>query len=240
MSPFGETADGLERKNPLCVALGDSVTAGFFEWGGVSIEEYFDRMAKGAVQENDYFMIMDVRECYLEKFRSRLTDYFKQTLISTVNSGIAGDTMYGMEKRVYRDVIWYRPDLVIINGALNWGAECGTTENYKAALTRVLAAIQEETWADVVLLTPNMAIIPPVNINPKSCLEERVEVIRTLANERSVCLADTYKVWKEYERAGYPIKVLLANGMTHPSVTGHEVYADLLMKLIEQPGVHMM
>ena len=30
-SPFGPTEDGLERKNPVIVALGDSVTAGHFE-----------------------------------------------------------------------------------------------------------------------------------------------------------------------------------------------------------------
>ncbi|MCD7746371.1 MAG: hypothetical protein LUI13_14010 [Lachnospiraceae bacterium] len=51
--------------------------------------------------------------------------------------------------------------------------------------------------------------------------------------QEEVCLADTYAVWEAYEAAGYPVKALLANGMNHPSKTGHEMYARVLMKLME-------
>ena len=39
-SPYGPTKDGLERKNPVIVALGDSVTAGHFEFNGDPLELY--------------------------------------------------------------------------------------------------------------------------------------------------------------------------------------------------------
>ena len=73
--------------------------------------------------------------------------------------------------------------------------------------------------------------------NPKSSLDERVAVIRKLAAEKDVCLADTYKAWKTFEAAGYPVKELLANGMNHPSTVGHEAYARVLMKLITRQGL---
>lgn len=232
-SPSGRTSDGLEPKNPVIVALGDSVTAGHFEYTS-DPAELFAKVDQGLLEEDEAIEITDARECYLEKFRSRLIDLFEQTSVSVINSGIAGDTIYGMQKRLYRDVIRYQPDLVIINGALNWSAECGEIEEYRRTLREVVCLVKRETKADLVLLTPNMEI-PPSFIPRVNCsLLERVEAIRNTAESEDVCLADAYKVWEAYKDAGFPIKELLANGMNHPSVTGHEMYAEVLMQLIEK------
>ncbi len=233
INPFGSGSDGLERKNPLIVALGDSVTAGHFE-NAIPLKELLEKIAAASFEEGDVGEITDVRMCYLEQFRSLLIDKYEQTSVSTVNSGIAGDTLYGMQKRLYRDVIRYQPDLVILNGALNWGEECGDTRDYQKVLTQIVKSIKEETRSDLVLLTPNMDCPSPLApANTRSSLKERVEVIRCLAEKEQVCLADAYKVWEAYEAAGYPVKELLANGLNHPSVTGHTIYALVLMQLME-------
>lgn len=236
-SPFGPTEDGLERKNPVIVALGDSVTAGHFESVAATEEEallFFKKATEGTLTEDDVNEVVDVRNSYLTKFWEKLIDKYEQTSLSIINAGIAGDSMYGMEKRVYRDVIRYQPDLVIINGSLNWGPGNGSTKDYENVLRRVLASIMQETKADIVLLTPNMEYHPlPMLVNPESSLDERVEVIRRLADEKKVCLADTYLLWKEYEKQGHPVDALLANGFNHPSVTGHEAYARVLMQLMD-------
>ena len=233
-SPYRPSDDGLERKNPVIVALGDSVTAGHFEFTG-NPQELFAKVDRGEIGEDDAIEITDARECYLEKFRGLLIDRYEQTSVSTINAGIAGDNIYGMQKRVYRDVIRYQPDLVIINGSLNWGADCGSTEDYRKALTQVVKVIKKETKADIILLTPNMERLPEFLKDPASTstLDERVQVIREVAEAENVCLADTYKVWKAYEAAGYPVEMLLANGTNHPSTAGHELYARVLMKLME-------
>ena len=79
-----------------------------------------------------------------------------------------------------------------------------------------------------------MEIRPPFFPVPeKSTLKERVEIMRKLADKEKVCLADTYKVWEAYESEGYPVSELLANKSNHPSVTGHTMYAEVLMQLIK-------
>ena len=230
-SPYGMPDDGLERRNPVIVALGDSVTAGHFEPRG-NLDEIFAIIDSGGMPDFSAGEVTDARECYLEKFRSLLIDHFEQTSVSTINAGIAGDTMEGMEKRVYRDVVRHQPDLVIINGSLNWGEENGDSDAYESVLRRVLAVIQNETKADIILMTPNMEKMPDALKNPKSPLIERVRIIRELAKEKNCCLADAYLAWEKYEEAGYPAVELLANRGNHPSVTGHEGFAKVLMKLI--------
>lgn len=64
-------------------------------------------------------------------------------------------------------------------------------------------------------------------------MAERVQVIREMAEDEKVCLADAYLIWEKYQQEGYPLEPMLANGVNHPSVTGHEVYANVLMQLMD-------
>ena len=67
--------------------------------------------------------IYDARESYIEKYRSMLIDRFELTSVSVINAGIAGDTLPSMIARAERDVIRYQPDLILVNGSLNWNDE---------------------------------------------------------------------------------------------------------------------
>ena len=246
-SPFPLPKDGLERRNPLIVALGDSVTAGHFEFAA-NPETEFAKTHPGPLTPDDLaelrdsgafspdsgvrptYEVVDVQAAYPDRFREKLIDKYGFTSVSVVNSGIAGDTIVGMEHRLTRDVIRYQPDLILINASLNWFPDCGTTEPYAKSFENVVARCKEETEADIILLTPNAAI-PYQFDNPRSSLDERVEVIRNTAEKLHVCLADAYKVWQAYIAEGYPPEELLANGVNHPSAAGHEVFAKVLMKL---------
>ena len=231
-SPFGETEDGLEPKNPVVVALGDSVTAGHFEFLG-NAKENFEKLLAGKLDPDDAMEVTDARVCYLEQFRGMLIDYYMHTSVSTINAGIAGDNMYGMQKRLYRDVLRYQPDMVIVNGTLNWGPDCGTAADFYKVLKQVVKALKAGMQGDIVLMTPNVATPSPFD-NPEVSLDDRVEAVRQVAKEEDVCLVDAYKVWKVYEQEGYPVEALLANGGNHPSVTGHEMFARLLMRLVTE------
>lgn len=227
---YGEPEDGLERRNPLVAILGDSVTAGHFEFVG-NPEAMFQKVDAGMLEEDDVIEVTDVRAGYATRLRDKLIDEYEQTSVNVLNCGIAGDTVLGMRARLTRDVILPQPDLVIINASLNWAAECGDTARYADVLQQIVRRVKAETQAEIILMTPNKELPGPLT-NPQSTLDERVAVIRRLAEEEDVFLADAYAVWEEYARQGYPVEALLANGSNHPSVTGHEGFARLLMKFL--------
>ncbi len=237
LSPFPVPEDGLEPKNPLIVGLGDSVTAGKFESVFTTSEEFQEhlkKMTSGTVGENDIGEVSDIGNSYLTKFWQSVADLYQSTALSVVNSGIAGDNVMGMLKRLDRDVIRYQPDLVTINPALNWDEHMGVCEIFASYLDKIVERIKNETNADIILMTPNMMVAPRPDMENHVCsLEERVDVIRDLAVKYDTSLADTYVVWKEYEKQGYSVKAMLANGWNHPSEVGHRLFAKVLMKVVE-------
>lgn len=241
LSGYGLDEEGLERKNPVIVGLGDSVTAGHFEFlmTAEDMQKNMELAAQGLTvdpADRPAVEITDARESYLEKFRFGLIDKYERTSVSVINAGIAGDHLRQMSARAERDVIRYQPDLVLINGSLNWDPALGSTEEYKQVLTELVRRIKEETTADIVLLTPNGDL--PNRLfggenAPLPTTPERVAAIRQVAEEEQVCLADAYAVWEAAREQGCPWEELLANGVNHPGVEGHEVYAIVLMKLFE-------
>jgi lysophospholipase L1-like esterase len=242
LSPDSLDEDGLQRKNPVIAALGDSVTAGHFEF--ISDDPaYFAVAAK----EGKPVEITDAREGYSDKFRMALIDKYEETSVSVINAGIAGDTIFGMNARLTRDVIRYDPDLVLINGSLNWPNR--PTADFHSTLQSIVRRIKSETNADIILLTPNMvseknlfelfsSMMPkgnnrPTPPPPQSTLDERVDSIRAIAEEEEVCIADVFAVWKAFGKTGAELESMFANGINHPTKAGHEVYSITLMKLFE-------
>lgn len=245
MTGYGQDADGLERKNPLIVAIGDSVTAGHFEpLVSMTPEEIQQEMylaehnpsALPAPEDRPAIEVTDARECFLDRFRMKLIDKYERTSVSVINSGIAGDNICHMLLRADRDIIRYQPDLVLISASLNWNEEFGTTADYKEILRKLVRKVKENTTAEIILLTSNGDLPNTVfggENAPLPTTGERAQAIRELAQEEQTCLADVYAVWEKARENGCPWEELLCNNINHPSVEGHEVYAMILMKLFE-------
>ncbi len=243
--------NGLERKNPVIVALGDSVTAGHFESLITPelvelLKEVYSPLTQGGTYADvgkkiaemgglPPMEITDARESYVEKFREKLIDKYETTSVSVINAGIAGDFLPSMIARSERDVIRYQPDLILINGSLNWMDESMGDENvYKQLLQQLVRTLKEKTEADIILLTPNgdtpitvFADLGYVGGEPTTW--KRCEKIREIAKEENVCLADARAVWDAAKEKGCAWEELLANKVNHPSVEEHEVYARVLM-----------
>ena len=183
--------------------------------------------------------VTDAKESYVEKFRDKLIDKYETTSVSIINAGIAGDFLPSMAARAERDVVCHNPDLILINGSLNWDDDkMGDGNAYKQILLKLVRDLKEKTNADIILLTPNgdtpndlFSDLGIPAIEPTTA--KRCEKIREVAVEENVCLADVRAVWDMAREKGLDWKELLANHVNHPSVEGHEVYARVLMKLFE-------
>lgn len=206
--------DELEPKNPLIVALGDSVTAGHFET---------------IMDEHGMYFVQNLQQAYIEQLKQMLQEACGISTFNIINSGIAGDNIKGMQIRLERDVLRYDPDLVILNGALNWSRKKGTTEDYKRYLKEVIEQIKCQSKAELILVTPNMA----VSTEKDASLQARVDVIRTLAHEQKLILADVYAIWEDVcaQDPSLHLEDLLANRKNHPTPYGHYIYAKVLMQL---------
>lgn len=228
MTPFlAPEENGLERKNLIVAALGDSITAGHFETLKVfaadgKLDTYEDFL--------EYFFI-DIDAVYHEQLRRMLWEEYPVTPISFLNMGIAGDTIEGMEARLTRDVIRYQPDLVILNGSMNFSKNHGDTNDYKRHFRKVVERIMDETEADLILVTPNMAVREEKDL----LLEERSEAIREMAEKKHLPLADAYRVWEElfYQFPDLDVKDCMANRLNHPTRLGHTVFAVTIMNLLK-------
>ncbi len=228
-SAFPST-DGLEPKNPLIVALGDSVTAGHFEFNFPDADSFFKKIENEGVKADDVLEMIDARKSYVDVFRSLLIDKYQQTSVSIINSGIAGDTVTGMLKRLQRDVIRYAPDLVLIHASLNWGEEHGDDNKYRRTLLEIVQKIKLNLDTEIVLITPNFSLN---ETNPVSSLSNRVKAMREIAEQEETCIVDIYTIWENYSAEGNDILPLLANGLNHPSEQVHAFHAEMLMRLFD-------
>lgn len=203
----------IDLKNPCIVVLGDSVSGGHFE----------------IIDEKNMIIAQDIQDSYVEKFKYLLHQKFPLTVINIINSALAGDNIKGMYKRLTRDVIMHQPDLVIINATLNWSQNRGNTTQYQYYYEQVIQRIIRETPAEIILLTPNNAVISEEDYH----LQDRVEVVRKMASKYQLPMVDIYKMWNEVVE-NKDLKFVLSNHENHPTPLGHTYMAQAIMQIFKE------
>jgi lysophospholipase L1-like esterase len=160
-------------------------------------------------------------------FVARLRERFPASEITLVNAGIGGSTtnhrMPGLEK----DVLFHKPDLVTIEFVNDMGIpEEAIRRNLAAAVKRI-----REIGGEIILVTPHFVMPEWMELEHPRGPETRkkVELLRMIAAELRIGLADTSRRWAHLEVEGIPYIVYLENGINHPDDRGHELFVkDLL------------
>ena len=193
----------------LYVALGDSVTAGWLEHG-----------------------ILDTEAAYPALFRTRLSLLFPHAMISLINGGLGGDGVESLLVRLERDALRYAPHIITICIGLNdvrKGRE--NLPAFKASLGQLVERVQTESSADLILITPNAR---GDGWQDDGTVAEYARVIRGVAREKSVGLADVYALYQGAIRANSVSGAdLLSNRVSHPKREGHEIFTNALIPFFQ-------
>jgi len=178
------------------VALGDSLTSGWM-------------VARG----------------YVEFLRDMLMVRYPKADVTLINSGIPGDTAPGGLYRLQRDALSYKPDLVMVQFALN-DAFCGCpVAEYRSAIEAIVERIRQESSAEVLLLTSTL----PEDTEEQAVVVPFYAALKDIAREKARAVALVDEHWRAAIAAGTPHDSLVLYDRVHPSEAGYRLMAEAVM-----------
>lgn len=171
-------------------------------------------------------------ESYPHLVHLKLKEQYPKAVINVITTAIGGENSVSGAARFERDVMSLKPDIIFIDYALNdRGQPLDKVE--KAWLEMVTAA--KKAKVPVVLLTPTGDSSAKLN-NPNDALHQRAALIRKVADEQEVLLADVFAAWVAEVEKGTPQTELLSQG-NHPNLKGHALAAETIFKALEAAGL---
>ncbi len=168
--------------------------------------------------------LVNTLSAYPHLFLKKLKDAYPFATLNVIVTAIGGENSISGAKRFKREVLIHKPDLILIDYALN-DRGAGLQKSYVAWSKMVRLAKARKV--KVILLTPS----PDQNVNyadPLNELKKHSEQIRRIASENNIGLVDNYTLFEFL----YPDKEKLKQYMSqvnHPNEMGHELIANELM-----------
>jgi lysophospholipase L1-like esterase len=180
----------------------------------------FNIVFHGHSVPSGYHKTPDVRpfDSYPHLFHVRLKELYPHAVINVIVTAIGGEDSVAGAARFEADVLRHKPDLVFIDYALNDRRK--SPEQVEAAW-RSMVALAGKNKVPVVLMTPTGDSAADLS-NVEDPLRQRADLIRRVAKEEEVLLADVSAAWQAEMAKGTPQNQLLSQP-NHPNRRGHEV-----------------
>ncbi|MCF3524532.1 SGNH/GDSL hydrolase family protein [Stenotrophomonas maltophilia] len=166
------------------------------------------------------------KDAYPRLLEDALADRYPHAVLNVITSGVGGENSTQGLARFQRDVLDHHPRVVLIDFALNdrpLGVEVA-----KGNLTKIVDGARS-AGACPVLLTPTWDEKASPN-QPGDALGEQAAMIRGLANELDVPLADSLAAFDAYKGDRH----LLMAQFNHPNREGHKIVLSQIMPLFEK------
>lgn len=168
---------------------------------------------------------VDSLHAYPNLLRVALAEKFTNAVINVIVTAIGGEASDKGAARFAADVLTLKPDVVLIDYALNdrrIGLERARA-NWVAMIEKAQAA-----GAKIILLTPTPDQSATLD-DPNDLLNQHAEQIRKLAAEYRVALVDSLAAFKTEIARGTVLAKLMAQ-VNHPNARGHELVTKELQK----------
>lgn len=166
-------------------------------------------------------------EAYPHLFHVMLKERFPFAVINVIVTAIGGEDSVAGAARFERDVLPHKPDLVFIDYALN--DRRVPVERVEAAW-RTMIDSARRNGVSVVLVTPTGDAKADLR-NTADPLRQRADLVRRLAREKHVLLADVSAAWLAELDKGTP-QNLLHSQFNHPNLRGNQTAAAAIFNAV--------
>jgi lysophospholipase L1-like esterase len=168
------------------------------------------------------------RRAYPEMLQLALRQLYPQAQLTVHNAGSSGDTTTGALKRLERDVLAHKPQLVTIMFGMNDLVKT-PVDVFKNNLREMITRCRT-SGAEVVLCTQNTVVETPQR--PCARLAEFTQSIRDVAKAESLVVADCSAAFEAVHAADASEWNLLLSDTIHPNMAGHKLFAETLTQAI--------
>lgn len=175
-----------------------------------------------------YFKTPEIRtfDSYPSLLHQRLATLFPTAVIEMVVTAIGGEASSSGVNRFEQDVLSLKPDIVLIDYALN---DRGIGLKTSRENLEKMISLCSERKIKVILLTPTPDQTEDI-LKTETPLNSFQEMIRQLAIQHKVAMVDSYEAFRQRVASGTPLPHLMSQ-VNHPNRQGHELVADLLFSL---------
>lgn len=175
-------------------------------------------------------------------FRGRVLDGIPQLIPGAKPSEVStaahtgGTTSEVGLDLVNNTIIPHQNDLCIVSfgqndmgGSMTGSAKTSPTQ-FRTNITNIVTALKSG-GVEVILST--LYTNHPFYTNRIGRAAEYSQILRDIAAEQNVGLADVYTEWTDLTRRGIPPHSLLHNNNNHPGVEGHQVIAEVILRFFD-------
>lgn len=211
---------------------------GLIENGPITIVAFGDSVTHGALSGE-----IDQETVYWNLLRHKILQINSYVPVNVINAGISAVTALESVERMNRQVLLYKPDLIIVCFGLNDVNR--SLEDYLLAL-RTIFQKGKDADSDMIFMTPNMLNTYVADDTAESLkeyaavtaemqnsgrMDRYMQAAVDLATEMGVTVCDCYARWKELSKT-QDTTLLLGNRINHPTREMHRLFADCLFETI--------
>jgi acyl-CoA thioesterase-1 len=168
--------------------------------------------------------IVNTFQAYPHLLHKKLKEQFPYAVINVIVTAKRGETSDRGAQRFARDVLPHRPDVVIIDYALN-DSQIGLKKSRAALISMIRKA--KARGIKVILLTPTATMKANLD-NQEDPLNAHAQQVRDLAKQYGVGLVDSLEAFQNYGKGGGQLRDIMSS-CNHPNPKGHELVAERLL-----------